>query len=212
MAATFDLAAANRTERAALVELFSSLPEERLAEPSLCAGWDVGDVLAHLVTPYLMAPARVMALAARHGGMPKGMMAAAAEVRTRPLEEQIDALRGSEERPFVPPLIGLGAPLTDAVVHGEDVRVPLGIDRAVPPDTLRTVLEFGMSWRAAPVFIPFRRLNGLRFVATDLEWVGGSGAEVRGPALELVRAMFGRIGAATDLAGDGVEVLADRAS
>ena len=58
--------------------------------------------------------------------------------------------------------------------------------------------------------MPFPGLRGVRFVATDLDCCGGQGAVVEGPALQAALAMFGRIGAAPDLTGDGVAVLATR--
>jgi hypothetical protein len=60
------------------------------------------------------------------------------------------------------------------------------------------------------VFLPRNRLKGLRLEATDLGWSAGSGAEVRGEAQQVVRAVFGRTSAATGLSGDGAAVLAAR--
>ncbi|MGI9578993.1 MAG: hypothetical protein ACR2OH_12390, partial [Microthrixaceae bacterium] len=99
-------------------------------------------------------------------------------------------------------------PLTDAVIHGEDIRVPLGLQREVPADHLRAVLTFGASWRASPVFVPYRRLSGIRFVASDIGWAHGRGKTAQGDAQQLALAMFGRSTAATGLTGEGVEVLA----
>jgi uncharacterized protein (TIGR03083 family) len=205
-----DLREANCTERLALADLFASLDETELDTPSLCAGWSVGDVLAHLVTPYLVSPARVVGEAIRRRGFAAAMVAVLGEVHGHSFDEQVEALRAHADRPFVPPLLGLGAPLTDAVVHGEDARVPLGRERDVPGQHLRAVLDFGTSWRASPVFIPRGRLSGLRLVATDLDWSHGSGDEVRGPAVQLVRSLYGRIGAATGIEGPGAATLRAR--
>lgn len=207
-----DLAAFNNIERLALVELLADLDEEQLETQSLCDAWSVRDVLAHLVTPYLYPPSRVVGDALRQRGFAGAMESAATKVREQSLETLLEALRGSAEKPFVPPLLGLGAPLTDAVVHGEDIRVPLGLRREVPADHIRAVLDFGSSWRASPVFVPYRRLSGIRFVASDIGWSTGRGKTVRGDALEVALAMFGRCGAAEGLTGDGPEVLAARYS
>ena len=205
-----NLADYNRTERLALAELIAELDERQLDAQSLCDAWCVRDVLAHLVTPYLFPPMRVVGEAARRLSFGKAMQAAASEVRDLPMERQLDALRASADAPFVPPMLGLGAPLTDAVVHGEDIRVPLGIEYRVPPGHLRAVLDFGVSWRASPVFIPYRRLAGIRFASTDIDWSAGRGLTVEGEAQQVVRAMFGRGSAATGLTGDGVGVLSAR--
>lgn len=208
--ATCDLAACNKVERLALVEDLSQLDESQLDTQSLCHSWSVREVLAHLVTPYLSPPAGVVLAAAKRLSFSGAMEATAIEVSRQPIDTQLDALRASAEQPFVPPLLGLGAPLTDAVVHGQDIRVPLGLERVVPPDHLRAVLEFGTSWRASPMFIGFRKLAGIRFVATDIEWSAGRGELVEGEAQQVMRAMFGRSAAARNLRGDGVELLAAR--
>ena len=207
-----DLAAFNSAERLALVEQITQLDEADLDAQSLCDAWTVREVLAHLVTPYLSPPADVVASAVRRLSFSRAMADKAVEVSRHPLDDQLEALRASATTPFVPPLLGLGAPLTDAVVHGEDIRVPLGIERAVPPEHLRAVLDFGTSWRASPMFIPYRRLTGIRFEATDIGWSTGRGELVEGKAQQVLRAMFGRSSAATGLSGDGVEVLACRFS
>ena len=210
---TVDPAAANRAERVALVELFASLDDDQLAVPSLCRAWDVGDVLAHLASPLALSKgeqARIFARTRSFDALTIGMVRA---TRALPVERQLDALARSADRPFVPPIGGMRAPLTDAVVHGEDVRVPLGLPRALPDATLCAVLDFGTSWSASPVFVPFRRLGGLAFAATDLEWTAGpaSGPRIEGPARQLALAIFGRADAAPDLVGDGLAVLAARA-
>ena len=207
-----DLAGCNRSERLALVGQLAQLDEPALDTQSLCDAWTVREVLAHLVTPYLSPPAGVVVSAVRRLSFSRAMQEKATEVSSQPIEAQLEALRASADEPFVPPLVGLGAPLTDAVVHGEDIRVPLGLERALPADHARAVLEFGTSWRASPMFIPYRRLAGIRFVATDIGWSTGRGELVEGAAQQVIRAMFGRTGAAQGLSGNGVDVLASRFS
>ena len=51
--------------------------------------------------------------------------------------------------------------------------------------------------RTAPPIGAFRRIRGLRLVATDLDWAMGKGAEVTGTGEALLMAMAGR--------GDAVE-------
>ena len=210
MPAKQTLLALGRTERLALVDLFASLDEAQLTTPSLCDAWTVRDVLAHLATPLLVSNATIAKQLLRKPSFRAATVAWAEQVGQFTFDEQLDALRRSADAPFIPPGAGAVAPLTDAIVHGEDVRVPLGLHRDVPLDALRASLDFGTSLKAAPFFVPFRRLNGLRFAATDLDWSHGSGAAVEGPAQQVVLAVFGRVAAATDLQGDGVAVLAAR--
>jgi len=87
------------------------------------------------------------------------------------------------------------------MVHQQDIRRPLGIDRAIPADRLRATLDFG---RVAPPLRGIVRTRGLRLIATDLDWTYGSGADVRGPGEALLMAMAARPAALTDLDGPGV--------
>lgn len=199
-----------RVERLALVDLFASLDDAQLATQSLCSEWTVRDVLAHLATPLLVSNADLAKQFLRKPSFRAATVAWAEQVHRFTFDEQLDALRRSADHPFVPPLGGPAAPLTDAIVHGEDVRVPLGLPRDVPADALRASLDFGVGLTAMPVFVPFRRLRGLRFVATDLDWSHGSGALIEGPGLQVALAIYGRIGGTTDLTGDGVATMTAR--
>ena len=199
-------------ERLALADLFASLDEAQLSTQSLCSAWTVRDVLTHLASPLLVSNGDIAKQFLRRPSFKAATVAWAEQVGRFSLDEQVDALRRSAETPFIPPGAGPVAPLTDAIIHGEDVRVPLGLPRVVPAEALRATLAFGTSWKAVPFFVPFRRLNGLRFVATDLDWSHGSGAVVEGPAQQVALAVYGRIGAATGLSGDGVAELTRRSS
>jgi hypothetical protein len=59
-------------------------------------------------------------------------------------------------------------------------------------------------------FAPRRRLAGLRFEATDLDWSWGSGPVLAGPAEALAMAMTGRAVALAELDGPGVAILRNR--
>lgn len=197
-------------ERLALVEMFSSLTDEQLATQSLCSAWTVRDVLAHLATPAILSNADIARQFVRKPSFHAATIAWSARLASLSTDELIDGLRRTADEPFIPPVVGPAGPLTDAVIHGEDARRPLGLHRDVPVQHLREILDFGVSWKASPIFVPFRRHRGIRFVATDLDWSNGQGAVIEGPALELALAIFGRQRATTDLTGDGVAALATR--
>jgi uncharacterized protein (TIGR03083 family) len=118
-------------------------------------------------------------------------------------------LRSKAGSRFTPPGSGPEAPLTDLVVHGLDVRRPLGLPREIPAERLRTALAFAV---ASPVggAATKRALGGLRFEAEDLDWSSGSGPVVRGPADELLLAVTGRTTALDSLGGDGLPLLRSR--
>jgi hypothetical protein len=98
--------------------------------------------------------------------------------------------------------------LGEAIVHGEDIRRPLGIKREYPMDAVLAVLDF---YKSSNTIIGTKsRIAGLTLKATDADWTYGSGPLVEGPALSLVLAGTGRKSALDDLSGDGVETLRSR--
>ena len=97
------------------------------------------------------------------------------------------------------------AMLGEIVVHGEDIRRPLGLKHQPPEEALVAVAD---SWKNSNLLIGSkRRITGLRLRATDTEWVHGDGPEVSGPLLSLILAMTGRKDVHPDLTGEGVAEL-----
>jgi hypothetical protein len=100
------------------------------------------------------------------------------------------------------------AMLGEIVVHGEDIRRPLGLSHHSPEPALVAVAD---SWKNSNLLIGAkRRIGGLLLRASDADWRHGEGPEVVGPLQSLVLAMTGRKGSHQDLGGDGLEVLASR--
>jgi uncharacterized protein (TIGR03083 family) len=102
--------------------------------------------------------------------------------------------------------------LCELVIHQQDVRRPLGVDRRIPAERLSVVLDFcvaasGLTWTMA---FSRRRSKGLRLVAPDIGWWAGDGPEVGGPGEAILMALNGRRDAVKDLTGAGVPVLASR--
>jgi uncharacterized protein (TIGR03083 family) len=205
---TLDLIAAERREIAA--ELLRLTPEQ-LATPSLCSEWTVHDVAAHLLMPLTVSMGTVVAaMAASLGNFHKANVKLTGKVASRSIAEISAELRVQAENPFTPPGLGLEAPLTDVLVHGEDFRRPLGIAHEFDPAAVRTSLGFVTSKKGQRTFPPKGRLDGLRFDAPDIGWSFGDGALVRGNAADLLVALCGRKIALDELTGDGVALLRDR--
>ncbi|WP_200951166.1 MULTISPECIES: hypothetical protein [unclassified Nocardioides] len=104
-------------------------------------------------------------------------------------------------------MFGCGIALTDGVIHQQDIRRALGRPRVVPPERLVAVLGFMPRARALP---SPANVRGLRIVATDVDWAGGSGPEVRGPGEALVMSLAGRPEALAELDGAGLATLTAR--
>jgi uncharacterized protein (TIGR03083 family) len=197
-------------ERRTLAALASGLTVEQLATPSLCSEWSVHDVVAHLVVPLeVSTPRFVLAMLACRGDFHRANVRLAREQARRPPAELTEVLRRKADSRFTPPGSGPEAPLTDLLVHGLDIRWPLGLPRDVPEERLRTSLTH---LTAGPVggVVAKGSLDGLRFEASDIDWAHGSGPVVSGSAEALLLAITGRTTALGHLSGDGVPTLRGR--
>ena len=190
-----------------LADDLAPLSAEEWAAPSLCDGWDVHDVLAHLVGNCTTTRVGFLASFAR-AGFDFDRMAAneiAAERRCDPADT-LAAFRSVCGRTSGPP-----APLItrviEACVHGEDIRRPLGIAHTYPVGHIGPAITYFTKDRLSG---GKARLDGLTLTAIDADFSVGSGPEVEGPAMSLLLAASGRRTALADLSGPGAETLADR--
>ena len=199
-------------ERIAFAELVAGLDADQLAAPSLCGAWTVHDVSAHLILPMATSLPTMLGAMVRH----RGSFDRANDTLSRQLAsrrsglEIAQTLRERATFRFTPPGHGPTAPLTDLLVHGQDVRRPLGIAREFSEHRLTTALDFLASPKSKLGFTDPKRTAGLRFVADDLDWSAGDGPEVTGPAEALMLVYTGRPAALADVSGEGAEILAGR--
>jgi uncharacterized protein (TIGR03083 family) len=195
-------------ERQALAADLQQLSDEQWATPSLCAGWSVRDVLAHMTATARMTPPRFVGKLAGAGFRFNAMTAkdVAAEGGDSPADtlSRFNAQLGATTHPPGP----IDAMVGEMVVHGEDIRRPLRIPHRYSDDALTTAAEF---YRGSNLLIGAkRRAEGLTLRATDIEWMAGSGPEVSGPLASIVLAITGRRAGLNDLTGDGLATLTGR--
>ncbi|GAB2682980.1 maleylpyruvate isomerase family mycothiol-dependent enzyme [Nocardia goodfellowii] len=192
------------SERLELVTLLRTLTDAEWETPSLCAGWTVRDVVGHLLWDGI-GPLAFGAIVARNGfSVDKSngyLVRKARALTTEQLVNKFEAETGALSK-FTPILA-----LADTLVHQQDIRRPLNRPRTIPAERLRWVLD-----NPDPFAFPWKRTDGLRFVATDLDWSKGRGPEVRGPGEALALAVGGRPVVLDELAGDGVAELRRRCS
>ncbi|MEP7023153.1 MAG: maleylpyruvate isomerase family mycothiol-dependent enzyme, partial [Actinomycetota bacterium] len=118
------LIAAERRDLACLLE---GLPAPAWDAPSLCDGWRVREVVAHITMPFRYPAVRFAAELARSGGSFSAMAdRCARRDAAAPPAELARALRDNERHPWKPPGGGLGGALTHDVIHGLDITVALG--------------------------------------------------------------------------------------
>ncbi len=178
------------TERAALADDLAGLDEEQWQLHTLSTAWTVEQAVAHLTAgastgfwAWIRSIVGAGFNADRHN--------------QRRLEERLGPTPAGTLEQFrttidstVSPTGTLPAWLGEVVIHGEDIRVPLGLRRTYPDEVLVTLLEF---FEKSNFTVPSKaRARGLTLVARDVgHWVG-AGPEVEGTALDLIMAMAGR--------------------
>ena len=193
-------------ERAAQADALAALPASDWDRPSLCVGWTVRDVVAHLIDTATATPAsfarRFVASGFRFPVMVRRNLAAIRDGRTD--AQLLELLRSRVSTRTAPPGPAVSW-LGETIVHGEDVFRSLGPYREHPPAHLVAVARFYAGSNA--LIGSKRRIRDVVLRATDADWWHGSGPEVKGPMVALVMAMTGRVAALDDLRGEGVKVL-----
>lgn len=197
--------------RLMLADMLDGLGDTEWNAPTLCAGWTVTHLAAHLVQPMLIGFGRFFLAAIRYrGDTDRTVDHFTRRLARRPRAELIGLLREHAPDRVDPPRIGPIGPFADTCVHLRDIARPLGLDADVPIEDWRILMSYLTSPAAAPTLVAPRRLDGLRLAATDTDWAGGSGALVTGPIEALALTATGRPAALTDLQGPGLDILAER--
>jgi uncharacterized protein (TIGR03083 family) len=191
-------------ERRDLVAFLRTLSDDEWETASLCEGWRVRDVVAHVSYDAMSKPAYLLAALSGVLGPDRANARLVDADRQTPTSALTDKLETSVGRGLVATLAPKLA-LADVVVHHQDIRRPLGKAREVPKDRILIVLD-----HPDPFTSPRRRMRGLRFVATDVGWSTGDGPEVRGKGEAIALAMAGRPVVLDELEGDGVDLLRRR--
>lgn len=199
-------------ERCSLADLLETLTDEEWKRPSLCDRWRICDVAAHVA----LAP------------QPPGLWAMLVDgVRTRGSFHRLNhdvsvrhadrlgvdlvaEVREHAASRTLPAVTNYRNILYDILVHGQDIAIPLGRERQMPPDA--AVAGATRVWTMGWPFWAKRKLRGFRLTATDVEWAVGDGSPVTGPIDALLLLLTGRPAALPRLTGDGVPGLAARMS
>jgi uncharacterized protein (TIGR03083 family) len=187
-----------KAERLSFADLLESLEDHEWDVPSLCAGWTVRDVAAHLtLSTRTTFPGTIKGIIRARGNWDRMTADAARQRATRftPAEliAQLRETAGSAKHaPLASPL----DPLVDALVHGQDIARPLGRTREMPAKPALATLEHVL---ASAFYGARKRFRDTRLIATDQDWSAGTGpAEVRGPVSELLMLATGRLSARVD--------------
>jgi uncharacterized protein (TIGR03083 family) len=196
-----------REERADFASFLATLSPQQWRAPTLCAGWRVRDVVAHVISYDGLGARGVLALAVG-GRLHLGRVNAIALARydTCSPEQLLELLADHLAPRGVPAVLGGRVGLVEGLIHHQDIRRALKLPRAIPPERLLPALRVAL---IAPD-IGLWRSRGVRLVATDLGFSAGVGPQVRGAAEALLMAIAGRRGVVGELSGPGQGKLAGR--
>ena len=182
------------SERTRLADLLTSLSTREWAQPSLCTGWTVRDVAAHLtLAPQLSVPRAFVELVRARGSFDRMVDGTARRHASRPAEALVEELRGIVGSRRLAPGQKLADALMDVLVHGQDIAVALGRRHPMPLEAARA--SAAHLWRIGFPFHARKKLRGFRLSATDVDWAGGAGAEIRGPIEAILPLLAGRMAA-----------------
>ena len=192
------LAAAERSD---LADFLETLTPDQWEAPTLCEGWSVHDVVAHVIS-YDELDLGDLAAHILRGGLDSRRINASTMSRLSCGEpaELIEKLRTHLEPRGLMSFAGGRVALLEAVVHHQDIRRALDRPRSVPPERLVTALRSALM---APDVGSFWRVRGFRLVASDVDFTWGFGPEVRGRGEALLMTIAGRAGVVEELDGPG---------
>ena len=186
-----DLQAAVGAEFTWLADVLDGLPDVAWDTPSLCAGWRVREVVAHITMAVRYTPPEFYAeLESYEGDFTLLSNRVAARDAALPTTTLVANLRDDALHAWIPPGGGPIGALTHVVVHGLDITVPLGVARPASDETVLAVLDhltlegghanFGVE------------LDRLCLQATDIDWTFGSGTPMSGTTADLALFLSGR--------------------
>jgi uncharacterized protein (TIGR03083 family) len=194
-------------ERRALAETLAGLDPHQWQQDTLCSGWTVHDVAAHVIAhPQIRAQDLPMMVVRNLGRGYNTMIYREVKRRgARETRETIlaDFARYDGSRRHVPGTTAREA-LIDVLVHTQDILRPLGLRHEMPPDA---ALVAGRRALSESFLMGWKHARGLRLVATDVDWSHGTGPTVAGPMQELLMLICGRAPDVALLEGDGLDLL-----
>ncbi|HEX3206050.1 MAG TPA: maleylpyruvate isomerase family mycothiol-dependent enzyme, partial [Propionibacteriaceae bacterium] len=196
-------------QRLSLARLLEGLSDTEWEQPSLCAGWRVRDVAAHVaIAPPGLGSMLADGIRAR-GRFHRLNHDVAVRHAARPTGEIVAELRTYADSRRLPVVTNYRNILFDVLVHTQDIAIPLGRDHPMPSEAARAGAD--RVWTMGWPFWARHRLHGVRLLASDVDWSAGAGAELRGPIMMLLLLLTGRtMTALPHLAGPGVHTITER--
>jgi uncharacterized protein (TIGR03083 family) len=174
-----------------LASALAPLDEASWSQPSLCEGWEIRHVVAHVTMAVRYDAERFGAELAADGFDVQTMSDRIAGRDARlPPSVLLDHLRSEALATFEQPGGGWLGSISHVVIHGLDVTLPLGLGRVAGDEATRLVLDGLVAPGERTLFGVEIGDRALR--AEDLDWEHGTGSPLSATAGELVAVLSGR--------------------
>src|SRR5579863_7315378 len=158
----------------ALADLLGAASDAEWDTPSLCEGWRVREVIAHLTMAVRYSEEEFMSELKRCDfDFTRLSNEVAGRDAQLPVVVLVSGLRADTMHHWTPPGGGFHGALNHVVIHGLDVTVPLGVPRRSPDGTIRIVLD-DLTQGGGHAHFGIE-IQGRSLHANDLDWSYGSG-------------------------------------
>ena len=199
--------------RVAVIELLNNLGPDEWARSSLCEGWTVHDVAAHLTMP-LLSKRQLLTLAVRYPGSTNRIIRDGSRYLARKHDRRqvLERLSGLVGHHTTFPGLSVHEALIDVLGHTLDIAIPNGRDARLDPDAVAIAADRVISYGGRGNAKVFRTLplSGIRLVATDHDWSTGSGPTATGSMADIFLLLTGRPAGADRLTGPGADAIRSR--
>lgn len=200
-------------QRRSVADLLEDLSEDQWRRPSLCAGWTVRDVAAHLTLQQIGLRDAIGMMARWRGSLDRTIHHVARQrAAALPTDRIVAEIRGTVGSRRHNLGVTYLETLIDILVHGQDIAIPLGRRHDMPPEGAAVAASRVLSMRWPPPPPSARKAAGFRLDAIDTSWSFGEGPEVRGPMAAILLVCAGRLVALPQLSGAGAADLTARLS
>lgn len=195
--------------RRALAGHLAELRPDEWDQPSMCEGWTVKDVAAHILLHPSFRWRDAPGMVGRNVGRGYNAMIFRETKRRSDQRTPQDVLeeyaRYADSHRHVPVTTSI-EPMLDVLVHTQDILRPLGRSQEMPPVAAAVSADRA---RLHAALLGWRAAKRLRLVATDVDWTRGrpGSPEVRGPIQELLMVCTGRSPDPALVTGEGLALV-----
>lgn len=193
-------------ERLALIDDLETLDAASWEVPSLCAGWSVHDVAAHLADNARTTFFRLFIAMAKAGfSLDRQNGNGVAEMKASTPEGTLQKLVEVAALRCTPP-VPVASRLVEEIAHGEDIRRAVGLQRSYPNKALEPAIRYQA---ATPQGVGGAKelASKVQLCSQDETFRLGLGPQIVGSRLELLMLLSGRGEHATGLSGPGMALV-----